>query len=87
MRSVGLMAVLFETLCYFMGRYKVFCSRLGGAGRLAWRGCGLLPGGIYLPPMNRCTPNHTMQRVRASRLRQSQFERGRPLARTADGGR
>ena len=34
----------------------------------------------------RC-PNHSMQRMRASRLGQSQFERPRRLARTADAGR
>lgn len=31
--------------------------------------------------------NHTMQRMRASRSRQSQFERHLRLARTADGHR
>jgi hypothetical protein len=32
-------------------------------------------------------PNHTIQRMRASRFAQLQFECPRRLARTADGGR
>jgi len=35
----------------------------------------------------RQTPNHTIQRMRASRLAQSQFGDLRRLARTADGER
>ena len=63
MRSVGLGAVFFETLCHFVGCERIFCSCLGGAGRSTWRDCGLLPDDIYFPPMNGATPKISVERM------------------------
>jgi hypothetical protein len=54
-----------------------------------------MPGRVHAPEsgreernsVSRHAPNHTMQRMRANRLGQLQFERSRRLARTADGER
>jgi len=46
---------------------------------------GLLVSGVFMVPTS--PANHSMQRMRASRLRQSQIERPWRLARTADGRR
>ena len=53
------------------------------------RDCLLSPScGDWLKgPGTQMLPNHTIQRMRASRSRESEFQHPRRLARTADGGR
>src|SRR5436309_4004693 len=64
--------------------HKRICALAMMAKNLLW---SCAPIVAPRPPINPQRPNHTMQRMRASRLGQSQFERPRRLARPADGGR